>query len=279
MKPIIWLSLVIVASSLPAHAQSAEPSSWGVVGSVVPRWNIPPNLEVVAALHFSEDDAEIKDLDLRGGDFRIGIARGRMRSGDWGVSFVRRTYVDHDLEGFRSPGCQGGNQPGQPFTLQCEERWTNLHRRDVRLDGVEVHKFIAFATIANRVQIGMNIGGGIGSVNGAIDTESFQSNYTCTYPLGTLPPYFDPNFQFTEDFDQCVGATKSPPVTVQTGATSEDVSRMLAIESSKRLPIGRVEVAGAVLLGPRFKVRVAGGLNYPGTNAVSVTGVYFLSGN
>ena len=42
------------------------------------------------------------------------------------------------------------------------------------------------------------------------------------------------------------------------------------------LPLGRVELAGAVLIGPRFKVRVGGGFSYPGTNAVAVTGVYFF---
>jgi len=48
-----------------------------------------------------------KDQNLKGSEFSIGIARGRMASGDWGVSYVRRTYVDTDIDGYRSPGCQG----------------------------------------------------------------------------------------------------------------------------------------------------------------------------
>jgi hypothetical protein len=280
MRPAILVCLAIVASSLPVHAQNTQPSRWGAIGSVVPRWEIPPSLEPIATLHFSEDDAPIKDLDLRGGELRIGIARGRMLSGDWGVSYVRRTYVDRDIEGRRSPGCQGSQGPGQSsFVQECEELWTNLGRRDVRLNGLEVHKFVSFATIAQRVQIGMNFGGGFGSVNGNIDTTSFRSTFRCTFPPGTLPPYFDPNFEFTDDFHPCTGSTISNLNTVQTGSSSGDVTRMLTLETSKTLPIGRVEIAGAVLVGPSFKVRVAGGLNYPGTSAISVTGLYFFGSN
>lgn len=275
--PIPAMFSLVLSFALPANAQDA-PSSWGVIGSAVPKWKIPSELEVLAGLHFSEDDADIDKLDLRGGEFRIGIARGRTLSGDWGVSFVRRTYVDHDVLDATGRGCQGGSTPNGPLILECEQNLVDLHRRNVRLSGVEVHKFIPFATIARRVQIGLNLGGGFGTVDGQIDTETFRRTYRCTFPMGTLPPQFDPNFQFTEDYDPCDGATISNEQVVQTGATSEGVSRLLARDGSKMLPIGRVEIAGAVLLGPSFKIRVAGGLNYPGTNAVSVTGVYFFSG-
>jgi len=45
------------------------------------------------------------------------------------------------------------------------------------------------------------------------------------------------------------------------------------------MPIGRVEVAAAAIAGPRLKIRVAGGLNYPGVNVFSIIGVYFFGGN
>ncbi len=246
-----------------------------MVGSFVPSWEIPSSLEPVATLHFSEDDAAIKDLDLRGKEFRIGIVRGRMQSGDWGVSFVRRTFVDRHIEGYRSPGCQGGGGAGG-VVLQCEERWTNLDRRGVMLNGVEVHKFIAFATISRLVQIGLNVGGGIASAQGQIDSTSFRSSYRCTFPPGVLPNF---GSQGDPNAPPCLMATISNQSTVQTGATSDDVSRMLKSESSKWLPLGKVEIAAGVLVGPRVKLRVAGGLNYPGTNAVSVTGMFFFGGN
>ena len=269
---IICTCLVLLFVSTSAHAQGTESSSWGVVGSFVPNWKIPQKLEPIATLHFTEDDADIRDLDLSGKEFRIGIVRGRTQSGDWGVSFVRKTFVDRQIEGYRSPGCQGGGSG--VVILQCEETWTNLDRRGVLLNGVEVHKFIPFATISRLVQIGLNIAGGMASAQGQIDSTSFRSSYRCTFPPGVFP-----DFGSQGDPDAapiCSGATISNQSTVQTGATSDDVSRMLKSESSKWLPLGKVEIAAGVIVGPRVKVRVAGGLNYPGTNAVSVTGIFFL---
>ena len=141
------------------------------------------------------------------------------------------------------------------------------------MNGVEFHKFIAFATISRLVQIGLNVGGGIASAKGRIDSTSFRSTYRCTFPPGVFPDFGgNPNAV-------CAGAAISNQSTVQTGATADDVSRMLKSESSKWLPLGKVEIAAGVLVGPRVKVRVAGGLNYPGTNIVSVTGIFFFGGS
>ena len=198
-----------------------------------------------------------------------------MQSGDWGVSFIRKTIVDRQIDGYRSPGCQGGGTG--VVVLQCQEIWTNLNRSGVLMNGVEFHKFIAFATISQLVQIGLNVGGGIASAQGQIDSTSFRSSYTCTFPPGVLPVFPSPGDPNPPPV--CSTATISNRSTVQTGSTSEDVSRMLKSESNKWLPLGKVEIAAAVLVGPRVKVRVAGGLNYPGTNAVSVTGMFFFGGN
>ena len=278
MKIVASGCLFLLLCSAPAHAQTPESSRWGAIGTFVPWWRVPPSMEVIASLHFSEDDAEISAQELEGQELRIGIARGRMHSGDWGVSYVRKTYADKDIPGEHFPGCQGGSsRPGQPTTFQCEEVWTDISRNDVVLNGIEVHKFIAFGTFGERVQVGLNIAGGFGTMSGTINTASFSSTYSCSYPPGVRPPFFDPNFEFPDDFSPCDGAPSiTTPVTVQTGSTTEDVSRMLKSETSKMMPIGRVELAGAFLIGPDFKVRVAGGLNYPGTNAISITGLYFF---
>ena len=42
----------------------------------------------------------------------------------------------------------------------------------VKLTGVEVHWFIRFVNIADRAQIGMNVGGGIASISGTVITTS-----------------------------------------------------------------------------------------------------------
>ena len=265
--------LVSVVSVAPASAQTGNPSSWGVVGSFVPKWYVPSFLEPVAALHFSEEDMSIEDQDLKGTEFRIGIARGRAMSGDWGVSFVRRTYDESTISGINGTSCTGGGTGA--IVLQCQDLESELTRRDVLLNGLEVHKFIPFATISQRVQVGLNVGGGFGFMSGHVDVAEFQTSYTCTFPPGVFP-----DFGGSGDGppDPCSNATISNVTTVQTGSSTDDVSRILKSDSDF-MPIGRVEVAAAVIAGPRLKIRVAGGLNYPGVNVFSITGVYFFGGN
>jgi len=262
------MCLVLLVSVAPASAQSANPSSWGVVGSFVPKWYVPSWLEPVAALHFSEDDMSIEDQDLKGTEFRIGIARGRALSGDWGVSYVRRTYDESATSGINGSSCTGGGTGA--IVLQCQDSESELTRRDVLLNGLEVHKFIPFVTFSQRVQVGLNVGGGFGFMSGYVDVEEFQTSYTCTFPPGVLPDFGGPS--------PCSNATISNVTTVQTGSSTDDVSRILKSDSDF-MPIGRVEVAAAVIAGPRLKIRVAGGLNYPGVNVFSITGVYFFGGN
>jgi hypothetical protein len=269
MHRVLLVGLLVFAFPGPSSAQDEEPSSWGVVGSFVPEWKVPERLEILAAAHFSEDDASIAELDLRGGEFRIGVARGRRLSGDWGVSFVRRTFEDNVIDGTSGRSCFGVSS-SPVWVLQCQRLTSQLSRQDVLLNGIEVHKFIAFATIRQVAQIGLNLGGGYGWARGNVDTTSFQVNFTCTLPPGAPPP-FGPE----APEDPCSGATISNESTVQTAAPSRDLLRLF---KSEGMPIGRVELAAGVMLGPRVKVRVAGGLNYPGTNVVSVTGVYFFGG-
>jgi hypothetical protein len=267
------MCLVLLVTSAPASAQSAGPSSWGVVGSFVPEWHVPSFLEAVAALHFSEDDISIEDQDLKGTEFRIGIARGRALSGDWGVSFVRRTFDDKTVSGINGSGCTGGGTG--VVVLQCQDFESELTRNDVLLNGLEVHKFIPFVTISQRVQVGLNVGGGFGFMSGTVDAKEFQTSYTCTFPPGVFPDF---GSDVDGPFSQCSNATISNVTTVQTGSSTDDVSRILKSDSDL-MPIGHVEIAAAVIAGPRLKIRIAGGLNYPGVNAVSITGVYFFSGN
>jgi hypothetical protein len=248
------------------YGQGSEQSSWGVVGTFVPAWEVTPTFEPVATLHFSEDEIAIEDQNLKGAEFRIGIARGRATGGDWGVSFVRRTFEDIDTRGVSGGGCSGGGTTA--IILQCEDLETALARRDTRLNGIEAHKFVPFVTIARRVQVGINLAGGIGFMTGQVDIANFRTTYTCTFPPGVFPEFVGPD-------SPCTGATISNQTTVQTGSSSDDIGRLLKSDSTM-LPIGRAEIGAAVIVAPQFKVRIAGGLNYPGTNMVSITGIVFF---
>lgn len=95
-----------------------------------------------------------------------------------------------------------------------------------------------------------------------------------------MPPGVFPDFSGDHNipFAGCAGAAVTVLDTVPGPVTTDDASRLLKSESNW-LPIGRVELAVAVIVAPGVKVRVAGGFNYPGVNTVSVTGIYLFGGD
>jgi hypothetical protein len=109
---------------------------------------------------------------------------------------------------------------------------------DAELIGVEVHRFFPFAR-TGRVQIGANLGGGIAQLRGFV---------TGTYVGATTTNFTVP---FPEAFT----------------VTDREIDW---------LPLGRAELAAAVLAGERLKIRVSGGFNMPGFQVVSLSFSYLL---
>jgi hypothetical protein len=142
-----------VAAIGSAQAQ-ADPTRWGVSVSFVPDWKVPPK---VGALLL--DDAE---TNLYGSELRIGIMRGRDEGGDWGVSYVNKAF-GNEAGISESSGCFPftGNPAGA-----CAPTGSVYDFSDVRLTGVEIHKFTPFGTIGRRVQIGLEFAGGVASIKG-----------------------------------------------------------------------------------------------------------------
>jgi hypothetical protein len=156
--------LIVFALSVVPSMAAAQGSSWGVIGSVTPTWNRASSLGMdrLAVLLFDADT-----VDLKGSEFTIGIARGRDLGGDWGVSFLRKRVND----GSRVESLEQFCESGKCFT-QGESRIT----RNVVLNGLEVHKFVPFGTIKRRVQIGLNVGFGFGSLSGESETHRYDVN-------------------------------------------------------------------------------------------------------
>lgn len=222
----IVLGIALLTCSI-AEAQDA--SHWGVVVTLSPAWSVP--------------SAVGKNLggtiDLKGSDFAIGIAHGRERSGDWGVSFVRKQVKDgsrvEDIEsvcGFAN-GC---------FVSGDSRRYTAT-----TMTGVEVHKYISFVTIADRAQIGMNFAGGVASVSGTQEKHLFDAD--------------------TFGFDRTGNAF---------GRQLETVTLEPADFGVSTFPLLKIQLAAAALVTPALKIRVAGGLNVPGTELFSITGIYLF---
>ena len=106
---------------------------------------------------------------------------------------------------------------------------------DAEMLGFEVHRFFSFVRIGH-AQIGVNVGGGLAEMRGFV-TGSVQSagGTAISAPIG-----------FSELFT-------------------------LAGTNLSVLPLARVEIAGAGLIGDRVKVRVGGGFNMPGIQVASVS--------
>ena len=223
----------------PVHAQNA--SHWGVVGGFVPLWKTTSSVEKLGTLVFADDAVEL----LKGSEFRIGIARGRILSGDWGVSFIRKNFDGQNPStAEEGRGCQGGSTPGGPVILSCTTSNVVLTPDDLQISGVEVHKFIAFATIQERVQIGLNVAGGVGVGRGGFTTETFENRFTCRFPVGVFPDFS------TED--PCAGGTRGPQTVIPTGRGTEPFTRILNYERNL-IPLGKLEIAGTVVLTPQLK--------------------------
>ena len=205
---------MLALAGLPGEAGAqGRDSHWGVSFGFTPRWSASQSTMPVGVLW---DDVD--EIDLSGSALRVGIIRGSEAGGDWGVSFVRRRFRDESVVDFTSAG---------------DARYVT---DGVSLTGVEIHRFSPFVTVAGAVQIGMEYGGGIGTLAGdAI-------------------------------------ATNRPDIGVR------DVTDALREHGIPIVPLARAELAAAIIAAPGLKVRIKGGLNFPGLQTFSVT-INYLFGS
>ena len=143
VRSLSFCCLALFGIANPGFAQDIptdpDPQRWGVQVSVSP-WRAGEKFRGLM---------DARDLDISGRSVRIGITRGRMRGSEWGVTFVRRTIN----EGSR--------------LVDYLDRSYNFGD-SVRLTGIMGEQFGSFGTIANRVQIGALIGGGLAKVEGLV---------------------------------------------------------------------------------------------------------------
>lgn len=199
---------------MPVRADAQiDDTSWGITGGVSPRWSIPGTLFA--------DLFDASTLDVKGPEFRVGIIRGTTLGGEWGVSLIhKRLSKESTIE------IEGSNDL---LTVIAD---------DAELIGVEVHRFFPFAR-AGRVQIGVNLGGGIAQLRG----------FVTGVQLGATSSSF--SLPFPEAF-------------------------VVAGREIDWLPLGRAELGAATIIGERLKIRVSGGFNMPGFQVISFSFSYLL---
>jgi hypothetical protein len=202
----------VLAVAVPAAAQDlATPRPaprawhWGVTASMAP-WQDGDRFKILY---------EAQGLDFSGNEFRIGIARGGPRRGDWAITYVRKTIAE-----------------GSTFVTAIGHRYRLGPQAVVK--GFMAEQFAPIATIAGRTQIGIVLAAGAGQVTG---TATLASN----------------------------GAENN----------LRDVLTIFARPQPFH-PLGRAEIAAAVMAAPGVKVRFSGGFDWPGSTRLSVTGMYFF---
>jgi hypothetical protein len=227
----------MLVCAAPAWAQGE--THWGIAGSFVPQWEF---------LHFLEDSME-RDVEMRGSDLRVGIIRGRQLGGEWGASFVRRRVDD-------------GSIVVQQESLKCVAqagpadvcaRGTFHRTQGASMTGIQFHRFFPLGTIARRVQVGAVFTGGVARLRG--DAEEVKEH-----------------LQVTQN-----------AVTGQTSVSVANETTMVAARHvfddtgiAEIVPVGGVEAAVAVLVGPSVKLRFSGGASFPGFHTFSMTAQYLF---
>lgn len=222
--------VLLCGGTIPAAAQGND-AKWGLTVSFTPKWRADQRIQDLLLVE--------GDSRFEGSEFTIGIARGSHLGGDWGVSYVRKPVDDvtiREVDEFVDDFGTSRATYSRAF-------------RDVYYEGVELHKFWAIATIARRVQLGINIAGGVARVEGEVD-ETFEFFNEFRPPNGPVEIYVE-----RDDY---------------TGPAAEHVY--------KYQPLGKLEAQAAIIVAPALKLKVSGGVNAPGTFSMRLGAVVLFGG-
>lgn len=235
---VVVAAIVLLVTLATGNEAQAQERHWGITFSLIPQWN---------PIQQWHDRLWDTDVDVDGNEFRVGVVRGSDSGGDWSVTFVRNTlkaagtYDDTQITDF-------GFGLGAPVPITLGSLYTVEENPQVY--AVKYEKFSPFVTIQDRVQIGVTYGGGIGALRGTYTDRQFDVEFG----------EFDPG-------------TDLQSVTQLEIETQHDIKELYALDF---VPIGSVELAVAAVVAPGFKVRIAGGLNFPYTQVFSVTAIVLV---
>lgn len=220
--PLVCASLACLLLAAPL-AEAQNESHWGATVSFAPTATARDGLFKDMLINFEGEG------QVRSSEFTVGLVRGSVRGGDWGVSLVKKSFEDGSRSVVTESSC---------FVNNCSTFTETRVMRDVLFTGVEFHWAPTFVTIKDRVQVGVNIGGGIAEVSGIVHETQVDEG------------------------------TGRPPFVYEDDRPAKDV--LFALQ-----PLLKIEAQGSVIVAPGLKVRVAGGFNAPGMG-VRVAAVYLF---
>jgi hypothetical protein len=232
---------LLALAALPAGAQTtAEPVRWGITGSFTPEWEF---------MHFLSDAMD-KQIDMTGDQLSIGVVRGKRFGGEWGISYVKRRVDDGSTLVQEKPKCLA-----EAATLPLCAGGTSYETRGAFFNGVQLHRFFPFGTIARRVQVGAVVSGGVARIGGHAD-ETLEHLQVAVNP-----------------------ATGVPVLSIGREDTVIEARQIFSHTFvAEYVPIGGVEAAVGVIIAPGTTLRVSGGASFPGVHRVAVTAVYLFGG-
>ena len=219
---------VLVGGNNPALAQD---SSWGVIGGLTPSWRVPDNA--------IKNLFDARAVDLSGSELRIGIVRGQEFGGDWGVSLINKKFKE-------------GSTVTRQSDYDVADRGTfpallGFTTTDTSLLGVELHKYANLATIKDRVQLGMVLGGGIGQLRGTVNRHA----------------------------EVFINQGEADILNFNESVVASELFAPLGFEI-EYVPLFRAELAVSGIVAPGLKVRASGGFNMPGTQIFSISAIYYF---
>ena len=152
---MVLATALVLLGGVPANAQfvAFDDKLWGAQFSYTPTWQ---------SVGLGADALRLQTFDLSGSDYAIGFARGRMRSGHWGLSFLRQRWKD---------------------AAACTDSECFQARDSAWLQGFSANWFVPFGSpfAADRVQAGMNVDLGGAWLQGSVRVDDRT-------PAGTPSP-------------------------------------------------------------------------------------------
>lgn len=198
--------LIGVFVATPANAQLRR-KYWGLSADFVPKLTIP---------NYQKRLFKADKVDLPSTEFQAGFVRGALYRSYWGFSFLSRNFRN------------GGSLTRGNATLRADR---------LRAVGVEIYKFAPFATIRERVQVGMTFGIGAGWLLGSFNEQV-------------------PN---------------SPDKTVRSSQLFFLFGKALPV-----LPTFLLDFTGAALLREDIRIFISAGLHIPGEQHLLIGATYLF---
>ena len=150
---LLGMTIIVLLTGAPAEAQflqQFDETLWGVQASFTPQWTSPSQFR-----HLLGAD----ELELRGSEFSVGFARGRMSGGHWGLSLVQQQFKEGSV-------CF----PDEPSCIEATG--------SARLRGFMFDWFQPFGGpfAGDRVQVGINAGVGAGWFDGTVRVDGVDAD-------------------------------------------------------------------------------------------------------